>query len=201
MMRILPLLLLCLSACAGRSAAPPPTALLLLVDKSGGMAGNAIDAIQAACEAAAKELGPDDRVAVLAFDTLPKLIVPFVPPDDQKVLAVRRLLADGGTRLQPALEESLRLFQTLPADPPLRKRLIFVSDGQSPSADYEEAVRRLVADGVTLSTVCVESGTFDPALMAKLAEWGGGRFKFANSLQALPQLLAQETRQAKASRP
>lgn len=194
MTRALPLLLLCLSACAGRSTEPPSTALLFLVDKSGGMAGNAIDAVKAACEAAAKELSANDYVAVMAFDTHPKLIVPFVHPSDERFLKIGRLLADGGTRLLPALEESLRLFKTLPQDSALRKRLILISDGQTPPADHEKAVRRLVADGVTLSTVCFKSDAFDPELMARLAEWGGGRFKFTNKLEALPQLLAQETR-------
>lgn len=173
----------------------PAVALLLLVDKSGSMAGRNIEIVKETCIATAKALSPKDVIAVLAFDVTPRLILEFTEAErieyiEQRIL---RLLADGGTRIHPALVDGLRLFQLDPrAARCAVKHAILLSDGDAPAADYETVVRRMAEEGITVSTLCVSGARFDPELMSKIAAWGNGRFKFTNSFNEVPKYLLQD---------
>lgn len=182
----------------------PAVALLLIVDKSGSMAGRNIEIVKEACIATAKALSPQDVVGVLAFDFLPRPILEFTAAEridyiEQRIL---RLLADGGTRIHPALEFAARMFEQDPrAQRCAVKHAVLLSDGDTPPADHESIVRRLVESGVTVSTVCVSGGKFDPTLMAQIASWGKGKFKFTNSFNNVPQLILQEAQRVLATVP
>lgn len=176
----------------------PSLALLFIIDKSGSMAGNNIAIVKEACIASARMLSPQDVVGVLAFDARPKWILEFTEADRQEYVTDRvlRLLADGGTNLQPALEEARRAFRE---DPRARKagikHAILLSDGDSLPGDFETSTRRLAAEGVTVTTVCVPGPRTDQHLMYQIASWGRGRFKFAPGFDSVPQIFTQEARQ------
>jgi Ca-activated chloride channel family protein len=182
----------------------PSVALLLVVDKSGSMAGRNIEIVKEACIATAEALSPRDVVAVLAFDWNPKLLLEFTEAERIDYIRQRilRLLADGGTRIQPALVDALRLFEL---DPRARrcavKHAVLLSDGDAPAADYETIVRRMAEEGITVSTVCVSGAKFDAVLMSQIASWGKGRFKFTNSFSNVPKLILNETQQVIAAIP
>lgn len=176
----------------------PAVALLLIVDKSGSMAGRNIEIVKEACIATAKALTPKDVVAVLAFDATPRLILEFTEAEridyiEQRIL---RLLADGGTRIHPALVDGFRLFELDPrAARCAVKHAVLLSDGDAPPADYESVVRRMAEAGITVSTVCVSGAKFDAVLMSQIASWGKGRFNFTNSFNRVPQLILQDVQQ------
>jgi Mg-chelatase subunit ChlD len=182
----------------------PTVALLLIVDKSGSMAGRNIEIVKEACIATAKALTPRDVVGVLAFDVYPKPILEFTEAEridyiEQRIL---RLLADGGTRIQPALEYALHMFeQDGRAARCSVKHAVLLSDGDTPPADHETVVRKMAEAGITVSTVCVSGAKFDPTLMAQIASWGKGQFKFTNSFDRVPQLILQETQRVLATVP
>jgi len=182
----------------------PSVALLLIVDKSGSMAGRNIEIVKEACIATAKALSPRDVVGVLAFDAYPKPILEFTEAEridyiEQRIL---RLMADGGTRIQPALEFALRMFeQDGRAQRCSVKHAVVLSDGDTPPADHESVVRRMADAGITVSTVCVSGAKFDAVLMAQIASWGNGKFKFTNSFDKVPQLILQETQRVLATVP
>jgi Mg-chelatase subunit ChlD len=182
----------------------PSVALLLLVDKSGSMAGRNIEIVKEACIATAEALSPRDVVAVLAFDWTPKLLLEFTEAERIDYIRQRilRLLADGGTRIQPALVDALRLFELDPrAQRCAVKHAVLLSDGDAPPADYETVVRKMAEEGITVSTVCVSGAKFDAVLMSQIASWGKGRFKFTNSFSNVPKLILNETQQVLASIP
>jgi uncharacterized membrane protein/uncharacterized protein YegL len=182
----------------------PSVALLLLVDKSGSMAGRNIEIVKEACIATARALSPRDVIAVLAFDYNPKLLLEFTEAEridyiEQRIL---RLLADGGTRIYPALVDALRLFELDPrAHRCAVKHAVLLSDGDAPPADYEVVVRKMAEEGITVSTVCVSGAKFDAVLMSQIASWGKGRFKFTNSFNNVPKLILNETQQVLAAIP
>jgi len=173
-------------------------ALLFIVDKSGSMAGDNITLVKEACIASAKTLSPRDVVGVLAFDVQPKWVLEFTEADRQKYIEekVLRLLADGGTSIQPALEEALRAFR---GDPRARragvKHAILLSDGDTRPGDFESPTRLLAEEGVTVTTVCVPGPKTEQHLMYQIATWGKGRFKFAPGFDHVPQIFTNETRQ------
>ncbi len=180
-----------------RRVLAPTVAMLLLVDKSGSMAGDPIEIVKEACIAAAQALSRKDAVAVVAFDARPRPVLEFTESDRMDYIRdrVRRLFADGSTHIHPALLEAHRAFA---ADPRARRasarHVILLSDGDTAPADFESVVRRMAADGITVSTVCVEGPKFDPSLMSQIAEWGKGRFFFAPSFKKVPQIFVQEAR-------
>lgn len=176
----------------------PSVALLLLVDKSGSMAGKNIEIVKEACIATAKALSRRDVLGVIAFDHNPHVLLEFTEAERMEYITQRilRLLADGGTRIHPALEMGLRMFQVdQRAQRCAIKHAVLLSDGDAPAADYEAITRRLNEEGVTVSTVCVSGAKFDPVLMSQIASWGKGRFKFTNSFNNVPQLIVNETQQ------
>ena len=182
----------------------PTVALLLIVDKSGSMAGRNIEIVKEACIATAKALTPRDVVGVLAFDVVPRPILEFTEAErieyiEQRIL---RLLADGGTRIQPALEFALHMFQADGrASRCAVKHAILLSDGDTPPADHETIIRKMADAGITVSTVCVSGAKFDPNLMASIASWGRGKFKFAPSFDQVPQFILQEAQRVIATVP
>jgi hypothetical protein len=143
-------------------------------------------------------------VGVLAFDVYPKPILEFTEAEridyiEQRIL---RLMADGGTRIEPALEYALHMFQQDGrASRCAVKHAILLSDGDTPPADHETVVRKMAEAGITVSTVCVSGGKFDPNLMASIASWGHGQFKFAPSFDKVPQFILQETNRVLATVP
>jgi Mg-chelatase subunit ChlD len=174
----------------------PSIALLLLVDKSGSMAGRNIEIVKESCIATAKALSKRDVIGVVAFDHNPHVLLEFTEAERIDFISQRilRLLADGGTRIYPALEMALRMFQIDPrAQRCAIKHAVLLSDGDAPPADYEAVSKRLAEEGVTVSTVCVSGAKFDPVLMNQIATWGKGRFKFTNSFSNVPQLILSET--------
>jgi Mg-chelatase subunit ChlD len=193
--RALLLALPCLFSCAAPPAATPaPLAVLYLLDKSATMPE--FDRLKKGCAAGPATLQPSDYVGVLAFDTFPRWVVRFTHPGEAgKLEALGRIQAEGGSELHHALREAARAFGSLPADPPLRKRLILISEGNTERTGLEKIVHRLVKEGVTVSTISISSEQSNPALMSELAAWGRGRCYFTNKPPHVAKLLAEETRQ------
>lgn len=182
----------------------PSVALLLIVDKSGSMAGRNIELVKEACIKSAEALSAKDVVGVIAFDYNPRLLLEFTEADRIDYIRQRilRLLADGGTRIFPALVAALRVFQEDPrAQRCSIKHAILLSDGDAPGADYESVVRKMVDEGITVSTVCVSGPNFDAVVMSQIASWGKGRFRFTNSFQNVPMFITNETQRVLASIP
>lgn len=175
----------------------PSIALLLIVDKSGSMAGRNIEIVKEACIKAAENLSPKDVIGVLAFDVNPKPILEFTEAERIEYIRQRilRLLADGGTRIEPALQFAHVMFtQDGRARSCAVKHAVLLSDGDAPPADYETVVRKMAEDGITVSTVCVSGAKFDPSLMYNISSWGKGRFKFTHSFNNVPDLILTETK-------
>lgn len=192
------LTLLCFVACAAQPPSmPPPLAVLFVLDKSGSMLSG-FDDLKQGCVAAAATLDRSDYVGVLAFDTFPHWAGQFDHPAEKgQFVGLERLGADGGSALHRAMSEAVRAFQSLPSDPPLRKGLIVISDGNTPRADLQELVGRLVEEGIVVSALCISTDSMDAVLMSELAAWGRGRFIFTNAPARVSAFLTQETRRLK----
>ena len=179
----------------------PRIALGLVLDKSGSMneeVGRGVtklDLIKAAALSASGLLHPQSDVAVIAFDTSPKVAVPLQRASDQKTIRaqISRIEAEGGTVVLRALEASLK---QLAASKASRKHMILLTDGIDGGIfnpdEYRQRVRRIRASGVTVSTVSVGSGMHVP-LMRSIAEWGEGTFSVTQDWNDVPSLLAQDT--------
>ena len=171
-----------------------PHDVTLVLDRSGSMSGEPMEAAKAAAKKVIDQLEPTDAVNVIAFDD--KVDVLFDKPRvlDAATRAkvdgfIGKIDARGGTEIAKALERALSA-QTKDARPDV---VFFLTDGQS---DGPSAIKGASADpsDTAVFTVGLGSGV-DKALLSKIASLRHGRFTFVADARAvgaeLPKLLAQ----------
>lgn len=176
-------------------------AIIFIVDKSGSMAEMStgfaddgmlkIDLAKEAVIESAKLLLPKDRAGVMAFDHDFKWVSLPVGGADIGTLIEKtaQLVADGGTSMYGALEES---FKEIKKEKVTTRHLVVLTDGITAGADFDSLVAKFKGDGVTLS--CVGLGRdADVPFLSRLAQKGGGRFYFCEEAAALPAIFVQET--------
>ncbi|MBT8484976.1 MAG: VWA domain-containing protein, partial [Phycisphaerales bacterium] len=172
----------------------PQAALVLVLDQSGSMnrpvGGARATQQRVANEAAAmaiESLRHESLVGVVTFNTQAREYVPIERNSDPDLIAqrVRRITAGGGTELAPALRLAHRMLRDVDAD---RKRVVCLTDGQSPAEELNGIVERMAGDDIKLSTIAVGDEADHPTL-ARLAEIGGGEFYPVYNPRALPRFM------------
>jgi uncharacterized membrane protein len=177
----------------------PTAALVLVLDKSGSMnrpvSGARANQQQVANEAAAlaiESLRAHSLVGVIAFDTSGHVVVPLQRNADPPAVArtVRGIMAQGGTNLRPALRLARDMLKGVDVD---HKRVVCLTDGESPTAGLDELVRDMERDGIRLTTIGVGDDA-DYDTLARLAEIGGGEFYAVRNPRQLPRVLVDSVR-------
>ncbi len=175
-------------------------ALCLVIDNSGSMeeledgVPKIVMANAAACEAA-RLLGPNDEICVIATDTNARFVVPLGKVADRSALEeqINRLRGGGGgifvyTGISTA-------YQALTRSSAAVRHIILLADG-SDSEQQEGCLplaRRMAEEEkITLSVVSVGFGCHSPFL-EELANAGKGRFYVAQSMAQVPRIYAKET--------
>ncbi|MFA7467601.1 MAG: VWA domain-containing protein [Desulfotomaculaceae bacterium] len=175
----------------------PSLGLILVLDKSGSMGGNAggAEKMALAREAAARSIAvltENDRVGLLAFDSLPWWVVPPGPLTDQEGLrqVIESIQAGGGTEIYPPL---LGAYQALRDMHTQVKHIILLTDGISASGgDYQALLNDIRSAGITLSTVAVGEEA-DAGMLQALSELGRGRFYAVAEAESIPSIFTKET--------
>jgi Ca-activated chloride channel homolog len=179
----------------------PSLVVTVLIDRSGSMSATAqgqekLTIAKNAAFAAIEVLNPLDRLGVLAFDNSHEWIVPPTEASHKQAIAtrLRQLTAGGGTNLLAALREAGTVMRDQAAK---LKHVIVLSDGLSDSEGdssgaFDEQVRGLVKDRITVSTVAF-GGDANQPFMARLADLGKGRFYFTDDPNNVPRIFTSET--------
>jgi Ca-activated chloride channel family protein len=181
---------------ADSSRTRPPSTLQVVLDRSGSMAGGALESAKAALIDLVGRLEPTDHFGLVAFDDEVQIAVPAAPLADKDV--VRSLIGTiqpgGTTNLSGGylrgLQEARRVAGAGGAT------LVLLSDGHAnvglTDADKLGAV---AADArghrVTTSTVGLGLG-YDETLLAALARGGAGDTHFAEEGDTAAAALASE---------
>jgi uncharacterized membrane protein len=172
----------------------PEAALVLVMDKSGSMntpvAGARASQQEVANEAAAmaiESLRAASLVGVVTFDSFAYEHVPLQRNTDPQAIAqrVRRIQGGGGTDLEPALKRAHEMLRDVEAE---RKRVVVLTDGQSPTENLERIVQAMVEHNIKVSTIGVGDDA-DYAMLKRLAEVGEGEFYPVYNPQVLPRVL------------
>jgi uncharacterized membrane protein len=187
----------------------PDIALVVVIDKSGSMAachcntfdrstGSSIAGVQKvdigkeAILRAAAAMTERDELGVVAFNESAHWVVHTQPlgtvGDLQGQLAA--IKADGQTNIYSGLDEAVKSLEGVTAT---RRHIILLTDGWSTSGQYDDILKKMKADGITLSTVGAGGGA-NPFL-EQLATQGGGRFYPAPNPASIPDIFLKETQQ------
>lgn len=159
-----------------------PVDVLLALDVSGSMQKGFGD-VRAAALAMIDTLRPQDRVTLAGFNTSLFLIAPPQATREQRVAALRRVSATGGTAVNDAILAGLKMLQAQEG----RRALIIFTDGEDRASQTSDASleQRLLADNVVLYAVgqgrAAEVRTFRTRV-ERLASATGGRAFFFKDL-------------------
>jgi uncharacterized membrane protein/Mg-chelatase subunit ChlD len=184
----------------------PSLALMIVIDKSDSMGGYIGDASRGgrptqgttklelakmASFSAITLLNPFDQVGLVAFNTDTEWVIPLTEAGDRERIGAKlsALTHSGGTDVYKGLVEG---FQALAQVKAIKKHLILLSDGLTPKADFEGLVRQMAQQRITVSTVALGEDA-DKWLMSQVADWGQGRYYFANDSESVPRIFTSET--------
>ena len=175
----------------------PSLAMVLVIDKSGSMSGLPIQMARQAAKASVEMLGPQDLVAVVAFDSEAYLISDMrrASGKDGIQAAIDTIEEGGGTDMYPAMQQAKQLLDACSAKV---KHIICLTDGQTEDRGFAELTQALADSGVTVSTVALGDGAAGE-LLQSIAEIGKGRYYSAQDPATVPQIFTRETMQASKS--
>ena len=158
-----------------RTQGIPSTAVKILVDCSGSMAGDSIDAAKRALQAIVRQLGAGDRFSLSRFgSTVEHRSRGLWKATETTKLAAQRwvgaLKADlGGTEMEAALSSTFALAQTVSSD------ILLVTDGEISAID--STIESAKGSGHRLFVVGIGSSPAETHLR-RLAEATGGACDF-----------------------
>jgi Mg-chelatase subunit ChlD len=151
-------------------------AVSFVIDRSGSMTGAPFQNAKKAVRSAVAQLRSHDWVNVVWFDSAALETVPLQRAKDADAIgkALDDVHVGGGTEITAGLVVAYTRLARLPST---KKHVLLVTDGGSPSACLDELVRRMVAKGVTLSTLAL--GERGDGFLEAIARTGNGRYHAA----------------------
>ncbi|MBI2893226.1 MAG: VWA domain-containing protein [Deltaproteobacteria bacterium] len=172
---------------AGGSTERVPVDVALVIDRSGSMAGEKIQAARAAAHRLVGLLRPGDRVALVSYASDVTVQVGLIDPGAGGSAtamvhgAIDGMMAEGSTFLDGGLSRAAELLGPA-AQRGRAQRIVLISDGEAnvgrtTSADLDPIARTAAERGVTLSTIGVGLA-FNERLMMGLADAGAGNYYY-----------------------
>ena len=156
----------------------PPLDLAIVIDRSGSMSGAPLEQVKSAVIGLLRHLGPDDRLAVVAFGSDVEVVLPLDRHDSREAAKrIAEIQVDGMTNMSGGWLEGLRLIAASGRERAVR-RVITLTDGHANEGVTDpERLAEMIRGGrgrnVTSSFIGFDDG-FDEALLATLADAGGG---------------------------
>lgn len=165
-------------------------AVVLLLDRSGSMSGLPLQSTKDAAKAVAKAMPSGSCLQVAYFDSAVTDAVPLGLVDASiAATQIDAVTSGGGTEFVTPLESGARSVRRIQGV--TDKRVIFLSDGQAPTASVLEAVAKIREAGATVSTVALGTSA-DGVFLKKMADAGKGRFYAVTDPSALAKIFVRE---------
>jgi Ca-activated chloride channel homolog len=171
-----------------------PLRLAVALDRSGSMSGEKLETVKRCARFLVERLDPDDAVAVITFDDDVDLVASMSEPDMARLGPRIDAIGPGGmTNLSggwlKAIEEAGRRADGV-------QRVLLLTDGLANVGIVDEvqltSIARATAEhGIATTTIGVGDG-FAEELLTDIADRGGGRGWFAESIDDVPRIFAEE---------
>ncbi|KAK7262288.1 hypothetical protein RJT34_29854 [Clitoria ternatea] len=182
--------------------------LVTVLDVSGSMAGTKLALLKRAMGFVIQNLGPSDRLSVIAFSSTARRIFPLRQMTDsgrqQALLAVNSLVSNGGTNIAEGLRKGTKVFAERRWKNPVCS-IILLSDGQDTytvnsrpnvGPDYQSlvpnSIHRTNGMGLQIPVHAFGFGSdHDATLMHSISEISGGTFSFIEAEEVIQDAFAQ----------
>lgn len=176
----------------------PAVNLALVIDRSGSMGGDKIARAREAARELVRQLGPDDIISIVAYDSEVEVLVPAQRVGRARGLAeaIGSLEAGGNTALHGGVVRGAAEVRRFLGDERHVPRVILLSDGQAnvgPSSPEElgRLGAALMREGMAVTTIGLGLG-YNEDLMTRLAERSDGNTYFVEDSSDLPGIFAAE---------
>ncbi len=182
-----------------------PLALYLVIDRSNSMGysstepmlhnGEKLEYAKRAALAVLDQLGPNDLVGAIAFDSLPTELGALKPVRESRgalAAKIQQLQYGGGTDFKEALDTARR---HLVESGRRVRHIILLTDGDTNRAaeDHVELIAALARSDITVTTIRIGDDTVNLELLDAISRATGGEFHHVENVQALPQLMIRDT--------
>lgn len=176
-----------------------PLAAVLVIDRSGSMAGDKIDAARMAAERFVNGMSSGDMLSVVTYGSDVSVDLPFTTLDDRSrqlaLSIVRRIEEGGGTNIDGGLMAAKSQIDRADTSGKVA-RVVLISDGRPTEGDrrtntlvgHSQGLRNT---GITTSTIGLGLD-YNEDLMEQLAVVGGGRYHYLKNGQEMARILDDE---------
>ncbi len=174
----------------------PPLNLAIAVDTSGSMQGEPIERVREGLFRMVDVLQPDDRVTLVTFNDGAVVEAEFSGGESGAIeVAIAGLEAGGQTNIYEGLWAAYEAVESK-VDPTQQNRVLLLSDGEANVGIVNDdkivnLATALSGQGIGLSTIGL-GDSFDPLLMRRLSEVGGGTFYFIENPEAVEEVFEEE---------
>lgn len=172
-------------AAPGAAAQRPPATVQVVLDRSGSMGGERLDAARDALVALVDRLDPRDSFGLVTFDDAVDVVVPAGPVLDKPALraAVRSVHTGGMTNLSAGLLRGVQEARRAAGD--AGATVVLLSDGHANDGVTDPGTLEQVAasTGVSISTIGIGLD-YDERLLSAIARGGRGDHAFAEQADA-----------------
>ena len=168
----------------------PPVAVVLVLESTESPQGDQV--LRGAAQSVVDQLTPRDMAGVT--NGFGGLVVPLGPLTNKA--AVKNQI--NGMNLSDPMSYAPDLVsaeQALNRTKSTVKHVILLGDGDAQD-NYQPIITRMHNEGITVSTVAIQSFGSDIGMMQQMAGWGHGRFYQSTSASDIPQIFLKETREA-----
>ncbi|KAI3776700.1 hypothetical protein L1987_46488 [Smallanthus sonchifolius] len=188
------------------TSARAPVDIVTVLDISGSMAGTKLSLLKRAMGFVIQNLGPSDRLAVIAFSSTARRLFPLQKMSDtgkqHALQAVNSLVASGGTNIAEGLRKGSKVMEDRREKNPVAS-MILLSDGQDTytvsgglnsgnSQLNRKNYRLLVPSGIQIPVHAFGFGTdHDASSMHSISEISGGTFSFIETESVIQDAFAQ----------
>ncbi|MGH8915483.1 MAG: VWA domain-containing protein, partial [Acidimicrobiia bacterium] len=154
-----------------------PVGVVLVIDTSGSMEGEPIEAAKAAAKSFVSQKRPEDSIALVTFADTAVVLTGFTTNADDLNSRIDGITAAGETAFNDGVILGLSLFDSTSSEN-LLTNMIVLTDGEDTvsQATAEDALAAVEATDARVFGVALESPDFNPDAVSAVATAGNGLF-------------------------